>query len=184
MASREELLAAALDYASAGIHVFPVLAGRKEPATEHGVKDASIDPEQIRAWWASIPYLIGAAMGPISGLFCVDVDPRNGGAWESPVRTTTARSGGRYEGVVPGTHFYFVWPPGVSKMRPTLIKGVDILGAGKYVIMPPSVTQAGYEWIDMAPPADAPSSLLMEIALAEGAATRPGDRFQRDANVA
>jgi hypothetical protein len=186
MASLDELRTAAHGYAVHGIRVFPVLAGRKEPATAHGVLDASTEPAMIDAWWASVPYLIGLACGPESGIFVVDVDPRNGGAWESPVPTVTARSGGRYEGVVPGAHYYFKWPAGVAKMRPTLAKGIDIIGKGKYVIAPPSVTQAGYEFIPngVTEPADAPSSLLMEIALAEGAATRPGDRFQRDADVA
>ena len=43
-------LAAALALASIGIHVFPCKARAKEPATPHGFKDATVDPEQIARW--------------------------------------------------------------------------------------------------------------------------------------
>ena len=179
MATIEELRAAALQYAAAGIRVFPVLAGRKEPATAHGVKDATTDPSTIEAWWSSTPYLIGIACGPGSGVFVIDNDPRNGGAWESPVSTASVRTGGRYDGVEPGMHYYFKWPVGVAKMRPSLAPGVDVQGAGKYVIAPPSVTQDAYEWTNLIAPVDCPPEILAEIAIPDGALTdtRPGDRF-------
>ena len=176
MANTGELLAAALAYAAAGIRVFPVLAGKKEPATAHGWQDATTDEAQIRAWWAELPYNIGIHTGPESGLFVIDVDPRNGGEWESPVQTATAKTGGG------GRHFYFQWPAGVAKMRRQLKTGVDVQGAGKYVLAPPSVTAGPYEWEVPVPPVDAPRELLAEIAIAEGATTdeRPGDRFNRE----
>ncbi len=160
----------------AGIAVFPVLAGRKEPATAHGVLDATTNPAQIEAWWATLPYNIGIATGPVSGMFVVDVDPRNGGAWESPVETLTARTGGG------GTHSYFRWPAGIAKMRRTLKAGVDVQGTGKYVLAPPSETTGPYEWVAMLPMADAPPELLAEIAIPEGVVTdqRPGDRFNAE----
>ena len=46
---------AALTYASWGWHVIPVVPNGKVPATQHGVKDATIDPEQITRWWAQNP---------------------------------------------------------------------------------------------------------------------------------
>ena len=48
-------LRAALAYAKAGWRVFPCIPGEKVPATSHGVKDATTDPAQIRAWWARNP---------------------------------------------------------------------------------------------------------------------------------
>lgn len=191
MATQEELLNAALAYARYGWRVFPVLAGRKEPATAHGVKDATTDEVQIRAWWAAAPFLIGMACGPESGVFVVDVDYRNGGEWSSPVNTLTAQTGGRYTSsdgrqFPPGKHYFFKWPAGVAKMRPTLRQGVDVQGAGKYVILAPSETDAAYCWVDFTPPADAPASLLAEVAIAEGATTdtRPGDRFNEQYTIA
>jgi len=41
----------ALQHAALGLHVFPV-ARDKSTLTRHGYKDASIDPETIRTWWA------------------------------------------------------------------------------------------------------------------------------------
>jgi len=40
----------ALDYASRGWPVFPCHPGKKTPATPHGYRDATTDPDQI-AWW-------------------------------------------------------------------------------------------------------------------------------------
>ena len=40
----------ALAYASCGMGVFPA-GNHRKPLTEHGFKDASTDPETIRAWW-------------------------------------------------------------------------------------------------------------------------------------
>ena len=176
MPDTETLRAAALSYAAAGIHVFPVLAGRKEPATANGVKDATTDPAKIAAWWSQYPYNIGLRTGPESRLFVVDVDPRNGGEWESPVPTTAARTGGG------GTHYYFRWPAGVAKMRRTLKTGVDVQGKDKYVVAPPSVVGNPYEWLSTEQPADAPLDVLAEIAIPEGTVTdtRPGDRFNAE----
>ena len=39
----------ALQHAAAGYPVFPLVAGGKRPATAHGLKDASTDPDTIRA---------------------------------------------------------------------------------------------------------------------------------------
>ena len=71
---------AALTYASWGWHVIPVVPNGKIPATQHGVKDATTDPEQIAIWWAQNPeFNIGIAAGVKSGIVVFDVDPRNGG---------------------------------------------------------------------------------------------------------
>ncbi len=175
--SVDELRAAALAYASRGWRVFPVQSGEKNPATAHGLKDGTTDESQIRAWWQSVPYNIGVVTGPESGIFVVDVDPRNGGAWTPEVQTYTVLTGGG------GFHYYFTWPAGVAKLRPRLAQGVDVKGAGGYVVAPPSVTSGSYV-VDGAgdpfPVLSAPPALLSLIAIAEGAVNvdaRPGDIF-------
>jgi hypothetical protein len=45
----------ALDAVRRGFYVFPCLPGRKDPATEHGLLDATNDVEQIKKWWAENP---------------------------------------------------------------------------------------------------------------------------------
>src|SRR5262249_11315033 len=68
---------AALAYAAAlGWPVFP-RAGRV-PLTAHGYKDASLDAEQIRAWWHQHPTaLTGVATGP-PGPVVLDIDRKGG----------------------------------------------------------------------------------------------------------
>ena len=51
MSARDE----ALRYAAADMHIFPVNAA-KRPLTPHGFKDASSDPEVIKAWLQKWPY--------------------------------------------------------------------------------------------------------------------------------
>lgn len=181
MASVEELREAAKYYASKGMKVFPCMAGTKKPATQNGFKDATTDIAQIEKWWEFLPYNIAVAMGPESGYFVIDVDFHNGGYWDCPVQTLTARSGGRYAGFDPGLHYWFIWPKGVAKMLPKLRTGVDVQGIGHYIMVAPSVTDEAYEWIDFSAVAEAPLDLLAEVAIAEGAVIdeRPGDTFNR-----
>ena len=86
---------AALIYASWGWHVLPVVPNGKVPATLHGVKDATTDPEQIARWWAQNPdFNIGIAAGersvslpkPGGEVFHgrVDVSPATGGLAVGP----------------------------------------------------------------------------------------------------
>src|SRR5262245_38326038 len=71
-------LAVALQYAEAGIAVFPCFqAGvrAKEPRTQHGHHDATTDISQIRTWWKSWPgALVGVPVGSPSGIWVLDVD--------------------------------------------------------------------------------------------------------------
>ena len=75
-----ELMDSALKYAKLGLAVFPLFPKSKKPATEHGFKDATKDPEQIRYWWTVQPDCdIGIATGWRSGgLVVVDVDDGHG----------------------------------------------------------------------------------------------------------
>ncbi|WP_435120176.1 bifunctional DNA primase/polymerase [Amycolatopsis thermoflava] len=108
----DALLAAALDAASRGWHVFPLAVGRKYPAL-HGADEcpgtgvcanghlgweqrATTDPDRIRAAWSRAPYNIGVATGP-SGLCVIDLDTLKPGETEAdipePWRSNGDRSG-------------------------------------------------------------------------------------------
>jgi hypothetical protein len=71
----------ALAYAAAGMAVFPLKANgapaiRKEDGG-NGFKDATTDPDQIRAWWKRWPHAeIGWAVP--AGVVVVDLDVKNG----------------------------------------------------------------------------------------------------------
>ena len=69
----------ALEFASRGWPVFPLIENSKEPKIIHGFKDATIDEYKIRCWWNKFPDAnIGIATGQQSGLFVVDIDKKNG----------------------------------------------------------------------------------------------------------
>lgn len=157
----------ALRYAELGFAVFPlhwITADRrcscedadcrspgKHPLPIKGVKEASRDPLVIEAWWQRWPEAnIGMAMGPASGVFAVDVDPRNGGdlALEELQAkhgrlpdTINAMTGGG------GQHLLFRFDPGRA-LPGKLGKGIDIKGDGGYIVVEPSVHASGvaYAW--------------------------------------
>jgi hypothetical protein len=72
--TREQLLEAALGYASQGTYVIPLCIGGKTPVTPNGFHDATTDPNQIRSWWTLYPYSIGVPTGRLNGFDVVDVD--------------------------------------------------------------------------------------------------------------
>jgi len=156
----------ALDYAARGLPVFPcnptsAKPKAKTPLTPNGFKDATTDPEKIRAWWERWPLaLIGAAMGPASGVFAIDPDvPKEPGdpdglaAWNA----LAAAHGGvplthTHETPSGGRHFLFAMPEGLRITNKTggLPKGIDCRGDGGYVIMAPSRMADGrvYQFAD------------------------------------
>ena len=148
----QDMLGAALAYAQRGWLVFPCVPGSKRPATEHGLKDATSEPGQIRRWWEQRPDLnVAIRTGAVSNIVTLDIDPQHGGD-ESMVRLIehgalprTARSRtGRG-----GTHLYFAHPGGLVKNRVGLWPGIDVRGDGGDVIAPPSLHEEGkrYMWI-------------------------------------
>ena len=61
----------ALEYASEGLRVFPLLPGSKAPATANGVKDATTDIHAITRWWTDMPDAgIGLAPEAVVGGAC------------------------------------------------------------------------------------------------------------------
>ena len=145
--------------------MFPCEPGGKAPLTYNGFWDATTDSRRIATWWGRWPGAnIGVPTGESSGLLVLDVDPRDGGR-ESLVElgraagplpeTSRARTGGG------GVHVFFRYPSGEEVRNSTgrLGPGLDVRGAGGYVVVPPSRTRGAYEWLDRAPLAD-PAWLL------------------------
>jgi hypothetical protein len=148
-------LQAALSYAARGWHVFPCHPHSKIPATAHGFKEATIDPELIKEWWQEDPaYNVAIATGEISGLFVLDVDEKPGRTLEDALAgfpalpdCPTVRTGGG------GLQFFFSFPQGstLSISGGKLGIGIDTRGNGGYVVAPPSIhdkTGRAYEFID------------------------------------
>ncbi len=157
------LLDAALSYANAGYHVFPIYEIRddgtcacgsecnspgKHPRTKHGLYEATTDHGQILDWWSEWPNAnVGIRTGPESKLLVLDVDPKSGGGASldqlskklngfPPTRRVHTGGG--------GLHLYFRYPSerignSVGKLAP----GIDIRGDGGYVVAPPSNHASG-----------------------------------------
>jgi hypothetical protein len=145
------MIRAALRLAARGMYVFPCGVGSKNPATPHGYKDASRDPDVIRAWWQEEPqFNVAIATGSISGVWVQDVDGLDA---EAELRRLEQRHGelpASVESITPrGRHIYFRMPEvplrcSAGKVAP----GIDIRADGGFAVVPPSVHPSGarYHW--------------------------------------
>lgn len=136
------LLKYAIWYAAFGWRIFPLQPGKKQPITSHGVKDATTDEAQIRAWWEKWPKAnIGLACGGASGVYVIDIDVNADKGIDGfsslkefpslpPTTFQHTPRGGLHA-------FYYTDNPPANKnnFRP----GVDIRGDGYYVVLAPSV---------------------------------------------
>ncbi len=149
MALSSHLLNAALSYAEIGYKVFPVKPNAKTPLTEHGVLDASLDEEQIRAWWAKFPTAnIGLSA---EGLFVIDVDGAEN-PWPIDPNLAASLLGGPIV-LTPrgGRHYYLAKPPGMKLQNTASViaPGVDTRTDGGYLVAPPSqINGKSYRWIE------------------------------------
>ncbi len=161
----------AIELASLGWRVFPLQARSKLPATAHGCKDATDEPNALRAMWgpvAGVPN-VGLATGCDSDVWVLDVDGDPGAA---TLATLTAKHGPLPETVEAttgrGRHVYFRHPGAAVALRNSagkVGKGLDVRADGGYVVCPPSIHPSGepYRWVrapDAIPLASAPDWLL------------------------
>lgn len=187
-------------YAGLGYSVFPLhwIVGQccscrdtecrspgKHPLTPNGVKDATRDSDLIDSWWQRWPGAnIGMAMGAASGVFAVDVDPRNGGnitledlqlKHGKLPDTIEALTGGG------GNHYLFRFE--ADRALPgKLGAGIDVKGEGGYIVVEPSdhVSGVAYAWeasgdpIYGAVPAAAPGWIFTTTTAAKSAPATGG----------
>lgn len=154
LAAPDALAKAAVWYARQGIAVFPCTPRAKTPhgaLVPHGLKDATTDAEQVRAWWRACPDAnIGAPTGILFDV--VDIDGREGvlsvyckderGQYRDLPETIGYALTPREAG-----HHMFIHPTGRSNTT-KFLPGVDYRGAGGYVLLAPSVGANGqrYRW--------------------------------------
>jgi hypothetical protein len=145
-------LEAALRYGAGGRRIFPCNKARR-PLTTHGFRDASSDPNQIRAWWQNHPHaLIGFWPGP-SDIAVLDIDMKNGKDGMAtfvrlegcpilpPTPTCRTPSGGVH------LHYQMPVPRIGATVGPTgrgIGEGLDWRGDTGYVILPSP--GSGYRW--------------------------------------
>lgn len=140
----------AIRLANLGYRVFPCVPGKKNPLTEHGLRDATADQQIIERWWQSYPAAnIGVSA---AGLLVIDVDP-DGFDWLTGEREESLLSAAGAISYTPrgGKHLIFRKPAEKTWRCSTgrLYRGVDVRTDGGYIVVPPSVTQNGqYRWAD------------------------------------
>jgi hypothetical protein len=138
-------LAAALAYASAGIHVFPLAPRSKVPLIParnggRGLHDATTNDVIIRAWWDATPRAnIGLRTG--IGFDVIDLDG------EAAVDALEEARAGRepLRGPVVATGHGFHWYLKATGLgnRAGILPDVDFRGQGGYVVAPPSLHPDG-----------------------------------------
>lgn len=168
----------ALAIAGRGWPVFPCHPETKQPLIKDGFKKATLDHQQITAWWLKRPAaMIGIPTGRAIGAFVVDVDAgedkKTGEIFEAAQlqialeKEIGARLPATLCAATPrgGVHLFFALPDGdLPGNRAGIIKRIDVRGEGGYVIAAPSVRADGnaYRWLT--PPnlaiAPAPATLL------------------------
>lgn len=189
------MLEHALALAARGWSVFPCHPATKQPlvksdvAGEGGLKLATTNEAQIRAWWQRWPQaMIGLPTGTPIDAFVVDVDAGEDKATgeifdAAALQLNLERAIGgplpptRYA-LTPrgGVHLYFQLPADGAEIgnRANLLgKGsrIDIRGEGGYVIAPPSVRKDGvaYAWGDEQLDVAIAPAALVDLVLRRGA---------------
>ena len=130
-------LAAALWYAGTiGGPVFPVRPGGKQPATLHGLKDATRTERTIKEWWQLWPEANPAY--PTGILFdVIDVDGPEGVESFGRLRAAGKLPPVLASAITPRGFHYYIRPTGEGNTT-NLLPSVDYRGAGGYVLAPPS----------------------------------------------
>ena len=129
-----DLLQAALDYAKAGIPVFPCQPGGKAPATVGGFKDATTILSQVKRWWREgTPYNIGLRPAD-AGWIVLDADLCRGVEPDLLARLPETFTVETPRG---GKHFYFECS-GEHGNAP-FDQHIDVHSADGYVLAPGSV---------------------------------------------
>jgi hypothetical protein len=139
------VLRQALAYARRGWPVFPCQPGQKIPATAHGFRDATTDPDQITGWFTRHPDRNLAIATGTPGPDVLDVD-RHSPAGNGYPALSQIRQAGLLDGAAAyvrtpsgGLHAYFTGTTQHCGHLPA--HHLDFLSAGGYILAPPS--QAG-----------------------------------------
>jgi len=125
----------------------------KHPRTQHGLKDATFEIDQVRAWWSQWPTAnIGMPTGQHSLYWVLDIDlPDGEKSFEKLVAsqsvlpdtaTSVTGSGGRQ------LFFLYHTDTPVYNTSSSIAPNLDVRGEGGYVILPPSrhITGRNYHW--------------------------------------
>ncbi|MFF3542529.1 bifunctional DNA primase/polymerase [Streptomyces platensis] len=140
----------------------------------HGVHDASTDPLTVRRMFAAAPWATGYGIAcgrPPHHLIGIDLDTKNGADGLTALRFLAEQHGFPLPPTVTvltpsgGRHLWFTGPPSppVPNSVGRLAPGIDVRGAGGYLVGPGSLTTHGRYVLAADPPprpAPVPDTLL------------------------
>src|SRR5580765_347646 len=184
------MLDGALEIARKGWPIFPCNPVNKSPLNSHAFKEATTDETVIREWWKLWPNaMIGVPMGEISGVFCVDLDRKIGGAdgvatWHELLGQFGAIPETRtHKTPSTGMHLLFLHEAGVRNVPLNKIApGIEIKGEGGYIVVPPSRMLDGREYIGNDIPATvAPAWFMAKIREYRGDGGELDEELRADA---
>lgn len=146
-----------LNLAAKGRAVSP-MTQVKRPACEHGVKDATRDPAQIRSWFSRSGLLPAVATGEPSGVIVLDLDKQHGAEeWWRDNRHRLPQTEA-YRTRSGGLHLVFIYRPGIRTIPLDKIgSGVELRSTGASAI---DWRAAGFPALCEAAPADLPAWVL------------------------
>ncbi|MCC0013824.1 MAG: bifunctional DNA primase/polymerase [Rhodobiaceae bacterium] len=157
MADTISNLQAALDLARRGYHVFPCYPGGEKakrpmtPPVMSWANQSSCDPAQVQRWWATYPHAaIGLDVGK-SGLVVIDADRHGEHDGVEAMGVLMGKHDFNPDSAPlvatpnEGNHHFFRVPEGtkLGNGRGALPAGIDVRGAGGYVIAPGTVMADG-----------------------------------------
>jgi hypothetical protein len=150
-----DTLSAILPLAAEGWRLFPLGTRAKTPAVGDWPTVATTDETRLKEWERDFPSCNwGMATGAGSSVFVVDIDGERGSAWlaEQLRVRGDAWAQTRRAKTARGLHLFFAWPGDGIYLRNSagkIASGVDVRGAGGFVVIPPSVHPEGssYEWL-------------------------------------
>jgi len=166
MGMHQENLSAALTLASTGIKIFPAGAD-KRPLLKGWQDAATSDADTIRTWWDHVHAIPAIPCGQ-NNFVVIDCDRHSGGADGVAAFKSLVAVNGALPLQVPlvktpngGLHVYFRQPNGeaLGNGRGSLPPGIDVRGAGGFVVAPGARLPDGRGWTEVAgrsPIADAP----------------------------
>lgn len=202
------MLDAALAYAAYGIPVFPLSARSKAPIPKRdkdeqgneiprtgGFYKATCDPAIIHKWWDRTQNLIGVPMGPRSGVWAVDVDTDQDHdadgitAWKTLLAEHGDIHTREHITASGGLHVLLSYPDDqhIGCKRGSIPNGIEIKGAGGYIVMPPSKRKGKFYTVGSdIDPIRAPAWLIDMIGTRPAELKRNGTDHVRleDANTA
>jgi hypothetical protein len=159
----KEMLAIALEYLHRGWSIVPQISGTKKPCVVwRQYQEVAPKERVLKTWWSEWPDAGPAlVLGPVSGIFLVEVDGSEGHAelirrlGGEPVAPKVISGSGKPDRY----HLYFQCPDVPPRARQTpWHPQLEFRGQGGIIILPPSLHASGrrYAWVPGRSPDDLP----------------------------